>query len=85
MFTEWDDPIAGRVKGAGIAPRFSETPGGVWRGAPWLGQDNDAVLAGILGYPAERISGLRASGVVGDHPPAASGARPPPFFVANGL
>ena len=50
MLTEWTDPVAGRVKGAGIAPRFSETPGKVWRGAPWLGQDNEAILAGLLGY-----------------------------------
>src|SRR4029077_7964123 len=33
MFATWEDPIAGRVKGAGVAPRFEATPGGVWRGA----------------------------------------------------
>jgi L-carnitine CoA-transferase len=71
MFVEWDDPVAGRVKGAGVAPKFSETPGGVWRGAPWLGQDNEAVLGGILGYPAEKIAGLRGSGIVGEFPPPA--------------
>ena len=69
MFLEWNDPIAGRVKGAGVAPKFSETPGGVWRGAPWLGQDNDAVLAGILGYSRERIAALLSAGIVGEHPP----------------
>ncbi len=70
MFVEWDDPVAGRVKGAGVAPKFSETPGRIWRGAPWLGQDNDAVLGGILGYPADRIGRLRTLGVIGEHPPA---------------
>jgi len=69
MFVEWDDPIAGRVKGAGIAPKFSETPGRVWRGAPWLGQDNDRVLGGLLGYSAEAIARLRSEGVVGEDPP----------------
>jgi crotonobetainyl-CoA:carnitine CoA-transferase CaiB-like acyl-CoA transferase len=79
MLTEWTDPVAGRVKGAGIAPRFSATPGKVWRGAPWLGQDNEAILAGLLGYPPERIARLRATGIVGESPPrttSTSGAPP---------
>jgi crotonobetainyl-CoA:carnitine CoA-transferase CaiB-like acyl-CoA transferase len=85
MFLEWVDPVAGRVKGAGVAPKFSETPGGVWRGAPWLGQDNETVLSGILGYAPARVTELRASGIVGEHPPAAGAARPDPFFVTEGI
>ncbi|HTT15735.1 MAG TPA: CoA transferase [Thermoplasmata archaeon] len=69
MFLEWDDPVAGHVKGAGVAPKFSSTPGGLWRGAPWLGMDNDAVLQRLLGYPAERIEALRRAGIVGEDPP----------------
>jgi L-carnitine CoA-transferase len=69
MLAEWTDPVAGPVRGAGIAPRFSETPGKVWRGAPWLGQDNEAILAGLLGYSPERIARMRAAGVVGESPP----------------
>jgi crotonobetainyl-CoA:carnitine CoA-transferase CaiB-like acyl-CoA transferase len=84
MFLEWDDPVAGRVKGAGVAPKFSETPGGVWRGAPWLGQDNDAVLGGTLGYSAERIAHLRAEGVIGERPPTGSAPRPAPYFMRGG-
>jgi crotonobetainyl-CoA:carnitine CoA-transferase CaiB-like acyl-CoA transferase len=80
MFLEWDDPVAGRVKGAGVAPKFSETPGGVWRGAPWLGQDNFAVLGGVLGYSEERVRQLRELGVVGEHPPLGTAARPEPFY-----
>ncbi len=80
MLIEWDDPVAGRVKGAGVAPKFSRTPGGVWRGAPWLGQDNDRVLGEILGYPIDRIAALRKDGVVGEDPPhgppAPGGPRP---------
>jgi crotonobetainyl-CoA:carnitine CoA-transferase CaiB-like acyl-CoA transferase len=87
MFEEWTDPVAGPVKGAGIAPKFSETPGKVWRGAPWLGQDNEAVLAGLLGYDAERIASLRAHGVIGESPPPKPGANPlpAPYFVREGL
>jgi len=69
MFVEWEDPVAGHVKGAGIAPKFSTTPGRVWRGAPWLGQDNAAILETLLGYSAERTAALEASGVVGSDPP----------------
>jgi crotonobetainyl-CoA:carnitine CoA-transferase CaiB-like acyl-CoA transferase len=85
MFLEWDDPIAGRVKGAGVAPKFSETPGGVWRGAPWLGQDNAAVFGKLLGYPEERIAELRATRVIGEHPPSGAAPRPTPFFAKEGL
>jgi crotonobetainyl-CoA:carnitine CoA-transferase CaiB-like acyl-CoA transferase len=69
MLTEWTDPVAGPVTGAGIAPRFSETPGRVWRGAPWLGQDNEAILRGLLGYPPERLASLRSNGIIGESPP----------------
>jgi crotonobetainyl-CoA:carnitine CoA-transferase CaiB-like acyl-CoA transferase len=69
MILDWDDPVAGRVTGAGVAPKFSGTPGGVWRGAPWLGQDNDRVLMGLLGYAPEEVARLRSEGVVGEHPP----------------
>jgi crotonobetainyl-CoA:carnitine CoA-transferase CaiB-like acyl-CoA transferase len=80
MFLEWDDPVAGRVKGAGVAPRFSGTPGGVWRGAPWLGQDNERILSEILHYPAERIGGLGKAGVIGAHPPVGPPRSETPFF-----
>ncbi|MGA8275666.1 MAG: CoA transferase [Thermoplasmata archaeon] len=81
MFLEWDDPIAGRVKGAGVAPRFSTTPGGVWRGAPWLGQDNVQVLSEILHYSPEKISELERGGVIGAHPPAGPPRDEPAFFA----
>lgn len=86
MFVEWDDPVAGKVKGAGIAPKFSATQGKVWRGAPWLGQDNAAILGGLLGYPADRIRALATAGIIGELPPSPP-AGPPrtPFFVREGL
>ena len=74
MLLEWDDPVVGPVKGAGVAPKFSATPGGVWRGAPWLGQDNDAILGGLLGYDPETIGRWRRDGIIGEERP---GPRPP--------
>lgn len=85
MFVEWDDPVAGRVKGAGVAPKFSSTPGRVWRGAPWLGQDNHRVLEELLGYPRDRVDALVRAGVLGEHPPSKRPAPPEPFFAREGL
>ena len=75
MFVEWDDPIAGRVKGAGVAPKFSGTPGGVWRGAPWLGQDNRRVFCDLLGHRSEEVDGWLRDGIVGEDPPKGPPAR----------
>ncbi len=85
MFVEWEDPIAGRVKGAGVAPKFSDTPGGVWRGAPWLGQDNARVFGELLGLSSTRIDELRASAVIGERPPSGAPSSKPRFFVTEGL
>ena len=68
MLIDWEDPVAGPVRGAGVQPKFEETPGGVWRGAPWLGQDNARVLGEILGYSSEKIDELSRAGVVGRFP-----------------
>ena len=75
MFLEWDDPVAGHVRGAGIAPKFSDTPGGVWRGAPWLGQDNEQVYRSLLGYSAAKLESLRRVGIVGAAPPTSGRGR----------
>jgi len=85
MFVEWDDPVAGRVKGAGVAPKFSDTPGGVWRGAPWLGQDNRRVFVELLGLSDAELDALRAAGVVGERPPNGPPNSRPPFFAREGL
>jgi crotonobetainyl-CoA:carnitine CoA-transferase CaiB-like acyl-CoA transferase len=76
MFLEWDDPVLGRVRGAGIAPKLSRSPGRVWRGAPWLGQDNEPILKGILGYSEPRVRQLVRRGVVGSFPPWPVGGNP---------
>ena len=47
----------------GIVPKLSATPGTVRSSAPRLGDDTDAVLAG-MGLTAAQIAELRARGVV---------------------
>ncbi len=77
MLLSWEDPVLGRVRGAGVAPKFQRTPGGVWRGAPWLGQDNVTVLRSILRYPSSRLRLLRERGVIGEAPPPRERGRSP--------
>jgi crotonobetainyl-CoA:carnitine CoA-transferase CaiB-like acyl-CoA transferase len=57
-------PIAGET--VVDASRFvmSETPARYQRHAPRFGEDNQKVLADILGYSAERIEALRQSGAL---------------------
>jgi crotonobetainyl-CoA:carnitine CoA-transferase CaiB-like acyl-CoA transferase len=63
MIIEWTDHVGGKVRGVGFAPKFSGTPGRVWRGAPDRGQDTEAVLI-WAGYDAQQIDALRAGGAV---------------------
>ena len=64
-FIEWEDPVFDLVKGAGMVPKFSLTPGKVVSGAPTLGQHNDQILS-ELGYSAGEITKLKEEGAVGE-------------------
>jgi len=63
VFTEWDDPQYGKVKGANVMPRYKNEKPKIWRGSPLYGQDNDDVLS-ELGYSAEEIDGFYQKGVL---------------------
>jgi formyl-CoA transferase len=47
----------------GIVPKLSATPGTIRTSAPGLGDDTDAVLAG-MGLTAADIAALRQKGIV---------------------
>ena len=51
------------VEVPGIVPKLSATPGTIRSSAPKLGDDTDAVLAG-MGLSAEQIAQLRTQGVI---------------------
>ena len=61
---EWDDVQVGRVKGTGPAPRFSLTPGRIWRGSVPTGYDNDLIYRQVLGLNEAELAGLRQRQVV---------------------
>jgi crotonobetainyl-CoA:carnitine CoA-transferase CaiB-like acyl-CoA transferase len=64
MHIEWHDGQAGKVKGIGTLPKFSATPGQIWRGAPALGQDNQLIYGELLGLSQSEIGGLQRDGVI---------------------
>lgn len=58
------DTATGPLRMPGLVPKFSRTPGRLSHAGPPLGRDSDAILAEVLGYPSERIAGLRERGVI---------------------
>jgi crotonobetainyl-CoA:carnitine CoA-transferase CaiB-like acyl-CoA transferase len=61
---EWDDPQCGPVKGIGVVPKFSRTPGKVWRGAPGIGHDNRRVYGDLLGLSGGDLESLAREKVI---------------------
>ena len=63
MIVETEHPVAGPVKAIGLPVKFSETPGGVTKPAPSLGQHGREVLS-EYGYPEEQIDMLQQQGAL---------------------
>ena len=63
VFTEWEDPQYGKVKGVNVMPRYKREKAQIWRGSPLYGQDNDDVLS-EFGYTDEQIEELYTKGVL---------------------
>ena len=61
---EYDHPIAGRIRQPRPAARFDQTPSGIQRPAPGLGEHSAEILT-ELGYAEEDIARLVAQGVLG--------------------
>jgi crotonobetainyl-CoA:carnitine CoA-transferase CaiB-like acyl-CoA transferase len=62
---EWEDLQLGRkIKGIGVIPKFSETPGKIWRGSVPLGHDNVLVYRHHLGMSDAELDRLREQGTI---------------------
>lgn len=64
MVVGMDHPKAGAIRLTGVPVKLSETPGGVVKPPPTLGQHTDALLHEMLGLDADTLARLRAAGVV---------------------
>ncbi|MUL79550.1 CaiB/BaiF CoA-transferase family protein [Mycolicibacterium sp. CBMA 226] len=61
----WDERVQRNVKGPGVVPVLSDTPGTIRNGGSARpGQDNDEVYGRLLGLDAGQLSALREEGVL---------------------
>jgi crotonobetainyl-CoA:carnitine CoA-transferase CaiB-like acyl-CoA transferase len=61
---QWADEQLGNVRGVGVVPRFSATPGKIWRGAVGVGRDNERVYRELLGLKEEELAALASEGAI---------------------
>ncbi len=64
LFVEMDHPVIGKYKQFGVVPRLMDTPGGIYRPAPLLGEHNDEIYGGELGMNSDDLVALRAEDVI---------------------
>ena len=64
MVVDLDHPTLGTVKTLGTPIRPAGAAALRPAPPPGLGEDTDAILGGLLGYPADRVAALRATGVI---------------------
>ena len=64
LHIKWEDGQVGTVKGTGVTPLFSETPGKIWRGSVPVGHDNEAVYTRLAGLSVEQVAALKEKGVI---------------------
>ena len=62
--TDFDHPVLGDVKMCNHPNIYSETPAGLWREAPELGQHTEQILIDELGYDWDAISELQEAGAI---------------------
>jgi formyl-CoA transferase len=61
---ETPHPKFGTLKMQNVAPKLSATPGSVRTPAPDLGQHNQEIYQGLLGYSDSRMAELKAAGII---------------------
>lgn len=64
FWVEFDRPEVGKLKYPGAPFKMSATPFEVQRPAPLLGEHNEEVYCGRLGYSRKELAGLRRAGII---------------------
>ena len=64
FFVELDHPVAGRGEYPGPPYKWSVTPAVIRRPAPCLGEHNEEIYCGEMGFTKEDLVALRAGGVI---------------------
>lgn len=64
MFPEVEDPEVGKMRFTNSAVKMSETMPEIRCPAPMLGQHNEEILGGLLGYSTEKIAQMKADEVI---------------------
>ena len=64
FWQEVDHPQAGKLKYPGAPFRLSATPGKIERTAPLLGEHNEKVYCGMLGYSRPELVRMRQAGII---------------------
>jgi CoA:oxalate CoA-transferase len=64
MIVEVEQTISGKVKVPGSLFKMSKTPGNIKYPAPFLGENNQEILAELAGYTEEEITQLSNEGVI---------------------
>lgn len=62
--TDFDHPVLGKVKMCNFPVGFSETPAGIWKEAPELGQDTEDILIDELGYDWDDVQRFQEAGAI---------------------
>lgn len=64
VFIDMEHPVIGKFKAPGTPHRFSESPWAIYSPAPILGQHNQEIICGRLGYSKEDLVRMRQLGAV---------------------
>ncbi|MBF6570672.1 MAG: CoA transferase [Candidatus Binataceae bacterium] len=64
VHVQWDDEVSGPIRGIGVIPRFSQTPGGIFRGSVPVGHDNHRVYRDLLGLGDAEIQQLQREHII---------------------
>lgn len=64
IFVEMEHPVVGKYLHFGPVPRLSEAPGRVIRAAPLIGEHNEEIYCGELGFSKDDLLALRGAGVI---------------------